>query len=97
MRKGFGKANAHHPTKGSKRGDKTSGRRTHPSQPSQPTSKQASQPASKGARGQASKLDSQLASKQACHAGKPEQATTLHAGKQARNAASKQLRKQARK
>jgi len=34
-------------------------------------------PRDKGARGQASKP----ASKQASHAGKPEQATTLHAGK----------------
>ena len=37
------------------------------------------------------------ASKQANHASKPEQATTLHAGKQARKAANKQLRKQASK
>ena len=63
-RQGLGKANTHthHPTKGNKRGGKTLGRRTHASQPSQPTSKQASQPASQQARGQGGKQASLPAS-----------------------------------
>ena len=52
------------------------------SQPaSKPANRQAIKPASKQGGNGASKQTSQLASKQACHAGKPEQATTLHAGR----------------
>ena len=53
--------------------------------------------ASQASRASPASPASQLASKPACHAGNAEQAAILHAGKQARNAASKQLRKQARK